>query len=205
MYGVAKLGGRVLLLSLVPLLAGMGRFPLATAVTLGPVEAETLALDPQLLGRWRTTAADRQTHAIVEVRRSPTFTDRYELHIPWYFARPVEGRLVQLADGDQTWTVIECAIGNRTIDTGLLLPVRHHFGIRVEGEQIIVSLLSVQLGHMAATNSGARGSWSVRDFETIDGGVVAVIVADGPDIGDHLKIAARRMRPQWQFTFERER
>lgn len=196
---------RFLLLLLVIFLTGMGRLPAPTAVTLVPVAGETEEIDPRLLGRWLTPSDGTRSPASVEVRRSSTFSDRYEVEIPWYFARPVEGRLVQLSDGDETWTVLECSISVRAIDSGLLLPARHHFGIRLEGDRLIVSLLSLQLGYMAMAEGGARGALWVQDLETTNAGLVAVIVADSGDVRKHLAIAARRITPQWVLTFERER
>lgn len=195
---------RFLLLLLVPFLTGMGQLPAATAVTLVPVAGKTEEIDSRLLGRWRIPSDGKLSPASVEVRRSSTFSDRYELEIPWYFARPVEGRLVQLSDGDETWTVLECSVSARAIDTGLLLPARHHFGIRLEGDRLVVSLLSLELGYMAMAGGGARGAQWVRDFETTNAGLVAVIVADAGDIRKQLAIAAKRIAPQWVLTFERE-
>ena len=196
---------RLLLLLLVIFLTGMGQLPATTAVTLVPVAGKTEEIDPRLLGRWRTASDGTLSPVSVDVRRSTTFSDRYEVEIPWYFARPVEGRLVQLSDGDETWTVLECSVSVRAIDTGLLLPARHHFGIRLEGDRLVVSLLSLQLGYMAMAGGGPRGALWVRDFETTSAGLVAVIVAESGDVRDQLAIAAKRIAPQWVLTLERER
>jgi hypothetical protein len=196
---------RFLLLLLVVFLTGMGQLPATTAVTLVPVAGERQEIDPRLLGRWRTASDGTLSPASVEVRRSSTFADRYEVEIPWYFARPVEGRLVQLSDDDETWTVLECSVSVRAIDSGLLLPARHHFGIRLDGDRLVVSLLSLQLGYMAMAGGGPRGALWVRDLETTNAGLVAVIVADSGDVRNQLAIAAKRIAPQWVLTFERER
>jgi hypothetical protein len=202
---IFRLSRLLLLLVVLPFVTGMGQFPVATAVTLVPVAGKTEELDPRLLGRWQTASDGTRSPATIEVRRSQTFADRYEVEIPWYFARPVEGRLVRLADGDKTWTVLECSISVRAIDTGLLLPARHHFGIRLEGDRMVVSLLSVQLGYMAMRGGGAHGAESIRDFETTDAGPVAVIVTSAADLQNQLAIAAKRIEPPWVLTFERER
>lgn len=194
----------LLLLLLLPFLAGMGTSPFGTAVTLSPLEGTTEGIDPRLLGRWRTAAEGKEPTATVELRRSKAQIDRYEVIAPWYFARPVEGRLVKFKDKDREWTVLEVSVSVRAADTGLLLPARHHFGISFDGNRLVVSLLSVQLGHMALTGGGAHGAEWVRDLETTWAGPVAVVVTDGRDLQQQLVLAARRIRPQWVVTFERE-
>lgn len=197
---------RLLLLVVLPLLGGMGDFTVGTAVTLVPVAGTTQELDPHLLGRWRIADGAKPLTVTLELRRSKTSLDRYEVQTPLYFARPVEGRVVQWHDKEKNrdWTVLECSVSVRTKDTGLLLPARHHFGLHLEGDHLVVSLLSMQLGRMALTNSGAHGAVWVRDLETTLGGSVAVIVTDGHDLRNQLELAAKRIRPQWVLRFKRE-
>jgi hypothetical protein len=196
---------RLLLLLLVPFLLGKGEFPVGTAVTLVSIPGPAVQIDPRLLGRWRTPAGDgRWAPATLELRRLEPLLDRYEVEMPWYFARPVEGRLIRLKDNGE-WTVLECSIRVRAEDTGLLLPAKHHFGIRLDGDRLVVSLLSVQLGYMAMTSRVHSSGPRVRDLETTFGGPVAVIVTDGTDLDKQLALAARRMLPHWVLTFERER
>jgi hypothetical protein len=196
---------RLLVIFLLPLLTAMGEYPVGTAVTLAPVAGDSDAVDPRLLGSWRLSTAGPPSKVTLTVRRSKDFLDRYEVDVPFYFARPVEGRLVRFPVGDKLLSVIECSVRTRAQDTGLLLPARHHFGVRFEGDRLVVSLLSVQLGYMARTGGGAHGAPGIKDLETTFGGPVAVIVADGTDVQEHLAFASRRMLPQWILTFERER
>ncbi|MBK6865066.1 MAG: hypothetical protein IPG91_16850 [Ideonella sp.] len=93
---------RFLLLLLLPFLTAFGTFPVGTAVTLSPLEGTTVGIDPRLLGRWRTAADGKEPNATVELRRSKTQIDRFEVLAPWYFARPVEGRLVTFKDKDRS-------------------------------------------------------------------------------------------------------
>jgi len=191
----------------------MGELPAGTAVTLTSISAPDAEIDTNLLGKWRTPSIGKWAPVTLELRRSPTLINRYEVHMPSYFARPVEGRLVRLpkegrgsSDKKNKLTVLECSVGVRAEDTGLLLPARHFFGIRLEGERLIVSLLSVQLGYMALTGGGSHGaSWIKQVLETTPAGPVAVVVADGNHIDDQLRLADKLIRPQWQLTFERER
>lgn len=196
---------RLLLICLLPLLTAMGEYPIGTAVTLAPVAGDSDVVDPRLLGSWRLPRAGAPSKSTLTVRRSKSFVDRYEVDAPFYFARPVEGRLVRYPVGDKLLSVVECSVRTRTQDTGLLLPARHHFEVRFEGDRLVVSLLSVQLGYMARTGGGAHGAPWIRDLETTFGGPVHVIVADGEDIQKHLALASLRMLPQWVLTFERER
>ena len=197
----------LVLLLAVPLLLGMGEAPPSSAVTLNAVAAGTEPVDPRLLGKWRTSAAGELGAATLELRRSPTFLDHYEVVMPWYFARPVDGRIVSISTGtkNEPLIVLECSIRVRAEDTGLLIPARHYFGIRLEGGRIHLSLLSVELGYMAQSGRGAVGAHWVRDLETVSAGPVAVIVTDRDDLKNQLALAAKRIAPKWVLTFERER
>ena len=91
---------------LLPLLVGMGEYPVGTAVTLVPVAGTTMELDPRLLGRWRIPSDGKRAPITLELHRSKTLIDRYEVEIPLYFARPVEGRLVRLSEEDKEGSVL---------------------------------------------------------------------------------------------------
>lgn len=195
------------LLLVVPVLLGMGEIPPSAAVALNAVAANAVPVDPRLLGRWRMSAAGKPEAASLELRRSPTFLNHYEVEMPWYFARPVDGRIVSISTGtkNEKLTVLECSIQVHAEDTGLLIPARHYFGIRLEGDRLHLSLLSVELGYMAQSGRGAAGAQWVRDLETVSAGPVAVIVTDRDDLRNQLALAAKRIAPKWVLTFERER
>jgi len=191
----------LLLLLLVPFLLGKGEFPMGTAVTLFSLPGAAQEVDPRLLGRWRGAPNGKWAPPTLELRRSPTLLDRYDVEMPWYFGRPVEGRVVRLNGVDMD--VLECSVRVRSEDTGLLVAARHHFGIRIEGERLVLSLLSVQLGHMALSGTLGRGP-PVRGLDTTLASPVAVVVTTEFALADQLVLAAKRVPSYWVMSFERE-